>query len=198
MVTLAKATHLWYRCYEPKSMLAVLMTLTIVPSTLTVVLYPQFSSVFSATGFVYTLYSLSLITSIASYRLSPLHPLANYPGPVLCKLTKLWALYISYGGQLHRYHKNLHDCYGPIVRVGVSFRSLLVKLDPDLALGPNELSIIDKAAIPFIIGPQGMPKGPCMQHLDFQFCTNYNNVWYVSMGRKTTNPSQKPKSRAYW
>lgn len=142
-------------------MVAALTTLTIVPSALVAVLYPQFPSVLSDISLVYVLYFLSLIASIAVYRLSPLHPLANYPGPVLCKLTKLWTVYISYGGQLHRYYKNLHDRYGPIVRVGASyFLLLLPNLRSNLVLGPNELSIIDKDSIPSIMGPQGMPKGP--------------------------------------
>ncbi|TFK19398.1 cytochrome P450 [Coprinopsis marcescibilis] len=46
-------------------------------------------------------FNASLATSIALYRLSPWHPLAGYPGPVLARLSK-W----------------LHEQYGAWVRVG--------------------------------------------------------------------------------
>jgi hypothetical protein len=52
------------------------------------------------------------------YRLSPFHPLAKYPGPVIAKTSKLWAAYVCARGDLHRYYKNLHNRYGDVVRVG--------------------------------------------------------------------------------
>ncbi|KAF6743654.1 cytochrome P450 [Ephemerocybe angulata] len=78
-----------------------------------------------------------------AYRLSSLHPLSRYPGPFLCKISKLWIIWLAYRGKLHLYYKSLHDIYGPIVRIG-----------------PNDLSINEKKLIPFILGSRGMPKGP--------------------------------------
>ncbi|KDR74026.1 hypothetical protein GALMADRAFT_269528 [Galerina marginata CBS 339.88] len=84
-----------------------------------------------------------LLLSITTYKLSPFHPLAQHPGPILCKLTKLWTTYVAYQGKLHKYHKQLHEKYGPIVRVG-----------------PNELSVADKDYISLVLGTPGLPKGP--------------------------------------
>ena len=61
------------------------------------------------------------------YRLSPLHPLAKYPGPVIAKTSKWWAAYLGGKGAFHRYCKNLHDRYGDIVRVGQLISSILTQ-----------------------------------------------------------------------
>ncbi|KAH0838343.1 high nitrogen upregulated cytochrome P450 monooxygenase 2 [Lanmaoa asiatica] len=84
--------------------------------------------------------------SILVYRLSPFHPLAKYPGPIMCKISQLWAVVIYSRGKAHQYRKLLHDQYGPIVRIG-----------------PNELSVTDKDMLPYILGSQGMPKGPLFE-----------------------------------
>lgn len=67
---------------------------------------------------LYSIFVLTLLSSIFTYRVSPFHPLAQYPGPLLCKASKLWTAYIAYRGKLHHYHRMLHVQYGPIVRVG--------------------------------------------------------------------------------
>jgi hypothetical protein len=69
-------------------------------------------------------FSTALLGSISLYRLSPLHPLAKYPGPTRCKLTKIWMAWISFGGRAHIYYKTLHDKYGPIVRIGESLSDI--------------------------------------------------------------------------
>lgn len=56
--------------------------------------------------------------SIAVYRLSPLHPLASYPGPLLFKISKLTGTVVSGTGRQHLILKSLHDTYGPVVRIG--------------------------------------------------------------------------------
>ena len=66
----------------------------------------------------FTTYGGFLLSFTLSYRLSPLHPLAKYPGPVIAKTSKWWAAYLGRKGNFHRYCKNLHDRYGDIVRVG--------------------------------------------------------------------------------
>lgn len=60
----------------------------------------------------------SLIASVVAYRLSPYHPLASFPGPVVCRITRLWACYIVYREKQHQYYKYLHDRYGTHVRTG--------------------------------------------------------------------------------
>ncbi|KAL5478616.1 hypothetical protein ACEPAI_2801 [Sanghuangporus weigelae] len=91
----------------------------------------------------YGLFYAVLIPSIVLYRISPLHPLAKYPGPLLLKASKLVGMCFALGGKQHVYFKSLHDKYGPFVRIG-----------------PNELLIADVEAIPSILGLDGMRKGP--------------------------------------
>lgn len=65
-----------------------------------------------------SLFLLSLVISVSVYRLSPFHPLATYPGPVLFKLTRLAALWVCVGGKQHLYYHELHKKYGPYMRTG--------------------------------------------------------------------------------
>ncbi|KAJ7865617.1 cytochrome P450 [Mycena olivaceomarginata] len=92
-----------------------------------------------------SLYYSGLLFWILAYRISPLHPLSKYPGPIACKISKLWLAFIASRGKLHIYVKELHDAYGPVIRIG-----------------PNELSINEVSLVPSILGANGMPKGPCM------------------------------------
>ncbi|KAL0576546.1 hypothetical protein V5O48_005438 [Marasmius crinis-equi] len=91
----------------------------------------------------YLLFFASLASSIVLYRISPLHPLANIPGPLIFKTTNLWRVYICWSGLQHHTLKALHDQYGSIVRTG-----------------PNEISIINGEAVKSILGSDGLPKGP--------------------------------------
>ena len=47
----------------------------------------------------YAIFYTTLISSVVFYRLSPFHPLAKYPGPVLAKVSNLWFVSI-YGSAL--------------------------------------------------------------------------------------------------
>jgi hypothetical protein len=78
------------------------------------------SSIF-ASAFIYI---GSLVTSVIVYRLSPLHPLAKYPGPIICRITRLWALWKVLEGRQHLYYHELHERYGDVVRTGtIKFES---------------------------------------------------------------------------
>ena len=86
------------------------------------------------------MYFATLVGSIVAYRISPFHPLANYPGPFVAKISKLWMvcpfipassvcslwadgptqLFISSTGKPHEYYARLHEKYGDIVRIGGS------------------------------------------------------------------------------
>ncbi|KAJ7656361.1 high nitrogen upregulated cytochrome P450 monooxygenase 2 [Mycena polygramma] len=93
----------------------------------------------------------SLSLSVLAYRLSPFHPLAQYPGPAIGKATKLWSLWISWRGYKYIYHKQLHDTYGPYVRTGErqrGQRELVMILSPS---GPNELSV-NRSTPPTVVG----------------------------------------------
>ncbi|KLO15624.1 cytochrome P450 [Schizopora paradoxa] len=90
----------------------------------------------------YALFYLILSTSVTCYRLSPLHPMYEYPGPLLARISKFWAMWIAFSGRQHVVYKELHEKHGPFVRIG-----------------PNELSISDPNAIPAVLGVGGLPRG---------------------------------------
>lgn len=66
----------------------------------------------------FSLYVTSCALSIITYRLSPFHPLAKYPGPTLAKITKLWGAYNAWSGRQHLIFLSLHREYGPFIRTG--------------------------------------------------------------------------------
>ncbi|KZP24238.1 cytochrome P450 [Athelia psychrophila] len=135
--------HLVFKRYEPTAPSAHLGLLVAVPVILTWLFTPHCSKIASAFASSFVIYVASLATSIVVYRLGPFHPLAKYPGPMMCKLSKLWMTYICTTGRQHIYYRSLHDKYGDLVRIG-----------------PNELSVRDAAAVNPMMGSQGLPKGP--------------------------------------
>lgn len=82
--------------------------------------------------------------SISVYRLF-LHPLREYPGPTLGKLSKFHYAYICATGKSHRYLEALHQKHGDIVRYG-----------------PNELSFIGAEDVTYIYGARSLKlrRGP--------------------------------------
>ena len=76
--------------------------------------FPSASTLFI--GFTY-LTSIAFISTLtlSLYRIL-LHPLSQYPGPILCKLTPLVATWHAYKGDRHLFLHRLHRKYGPIVR----------------------------------------------------------------------------------
>ncbi|EGN99142.1 hypothetical protein SERLA73DRAFT_137309, partial [Serpula lacrymans var. lacrymans S7.3] len=138
--------HLVFNRFEPKSPLSHAALIGLVPALLTLLLQPHFSSILQANLITFAAYYTTLLISICSYRLSPFHPLAKYPGPVLCKLTKFWLAYHGQTGKQYLYYKKLHEKYGSIVRIG-----------------PNELSITEASAVAPLMGPIGMNKGPAWE-----------------------------------
>ena len=89
-----------------------------IPAYLTFLYLPHAGSTIQAAVKVFGLFWSTLVTSILAYRLSPWHPLAKYPGPLLCKLTKFHLAYFSLGGKQYLYYYELHRKYGHVVRVG--------------------------------------------------------------------------------
>ncbi|PCH42797.1 hypothetical protein WOLCODRAFT_121036, partial [Wolfiporia cocos MD-104 SS10] len=91
----------------------------ILPAAWTVILHQILQGSFLEAALVaFSIYYCSLALSVLRYRLSGRHPLSAYPGPLLCKISKLWLVYITSQGRLHEYFKQVHDVYGPIVRIG--------------------------------------------------------------------------------
>ncbi|KAJ3734896.1 cytochrome P450 [Lentinula guzmanii] len=86
----------------------------------TIALVASFGLSLFAFGFSasFSVYYTTLIFCTTAYRLSWWHPLAAYPGPLACKLSKLYMAYISQKEKQHLYLYNLHQKYGDIVRIG--------------------------------------------------------------------------------
>ncbi|EMD40439.1 hypothetical protein CERSUDRAFT_91160 [Gelatoporia subvermispora B] len=60
------------------------------------------------------------------YRISPFHPLAKFPGPLINKVTSLRLAHVVWTGKRHLYIYGLHEKYGKVVRTGpntLSFNS---------------------------------------------------------------------------
>jgi len=161
-----QVSHLVFRYCEPKSKLSS-VTLLVIPTLLSQPISYTGRSLYAAVPLAFTTYISALIFFTLAYRLSPFHPLAKYPGPVIAKTSKWWAAYISATGDSHRYYKQLHDRYGDVVRVGQCRRLPIVKYPLTPALGPNELSICDASLIHPVLGQGGLPKGPrtCRSYL---------------------------------
>ncbi|KAG6816460.1 hypothetical protein H0H87_005943 [Tephrocybe sp. NHM501043] len=142
-VAAALFTHLVFKrteTHEPTHVAALLLG---VPTVLTLFVTSHANSIFTAIFVTFPTFYATLSISIILYRLSPMHPLAKYPGPLMCRISKLWLAFLSLGGKQHMYYLKLHEQYGDVVRIG-----------------PNELSIRDVAAVLPMMGPQGLPKGP--------------------------------------
>lgn len=150
-------THLYCRRHEPENYWKLLGFLGSVPLFPAYLLGPHYNSLLYCYAISATVFLSSLLISIVSYRLSPLHPLAGHRGPILWRVTKFSAAYYGSFGKYHIKLKQLHDEYGPIVRIG-----------------PNELSIIQADMIPHILGTHGMPKGPLWEGRRILSSPNFN------------------------
>ena len=118
LLTITKITHVWYRNNEPRSLVMPVTSIIILCIPSTALLIPHVESFSTAFALAFVTFITTFLGSISLYRLSPLHPLAKYPGPTRCKLTKFWMAWVGFGGRPHIYYKTLHDKYGPVVRIG--------------------------------------------------------------------------------
>lgn len=118
LLLVLQVSHLVFRYFEPKSSLARVALLVVTPALLSLPVSYTGRSPYTAVPLAFTAYIGALLFFTLAYRLSPFHPLAKYPGPVIAKTSKWWAAYISARGDLHRYYKSLHDRYGDVIRIG--------------------------------------------------------------------------------
>ncbi|KAG6864470.1 hypothetical protein C0991_009304 [Blastosporella zonata] len=122
IVAAALLTHLVFKrseTHEPIHLAALLLG---VPSVLTILVLRHVGSFLSAMLTTFPTFWAALSASIILYRLSPWHPLAKYPGPLLCRVSKFWLAFLALGGKQHTYYLSLHEQYGDVVRVGELFR----------------------------------------------------------------------------
>ena len=115
-----QAVHGAYHKYEvePANIPVTLLLLVGVPAIPCYFLSASVGSVVVALAVSYPLFYCTLVISIALYRVSPIHPLARYPGPLSLRVSKLVGAYNASGGKQHIFLRKLHDRYGPFVRVG--------------------------------------------------------------------------------
>ena len=73
---------------------------------------------------------VAYVVSSAIYALT-FHPLAKFPGPRLCALSRLPFWYYCITGQQVRWMHSLHKQYGPVIRYS-----------------PNDLSFVDEGETP--------------------------------------------------
>ena len=107
-----------FRFFEPRSILSRVTLLFVIPALLSQPISSTGHSLYAAVPFAFTTYIGTLIFFTLVYRLSPFHPLAKYPGPVIARASKWWGVYYSARGDPHRQYKHLHDRYGDVVRIG--------------------------------------------------------------------------------
>ncbi|KAJ6529989.1 cytochrome P450 [Mycena vulgaris] len=69
---------------------------------------------------VFGIHVFSALGSTLCYRLSPWHPLAQFPGPFLWRISSLRLVQISLRGKRYIVLDDLHRKYGPFVRIGPS------------------------------------------------------------------------------
>ena len=117
---ISQVVHGMYNKYEfePTNFVASFLLLAATPFLSSNFVKGHFSSDVYGLLVTFGLFYFTLGLSIVLYRLSPLHPLAKYPGPVILRITKLAATVQAFRGKQHIFFKKLHDQYGPCVRVG--------------------------------------------------------------------------------
>ena len=107
--------YLIYKQLEPNTLSVHFLLLSGVPAFLVY----QFSSQLlpQQIGTVLSYWGL-ILAFTAIYRLSPFHPLAKYPGPILAKLSKIYWAYLNARGDSFRVAKHWHDKCGDVIRIG--------------------------------------------------------------------------------
>jgi hypothetical protein len=72
---------------------------------------------FGTTCLLFTTYTLGVVSSMLVYRLF-FHPLRNFPGPPMAKVTKLWHVTKTVKAKNYLLMQKMHTKYGDFVRTG--------------------------------------------------------------------------------
>ncbi|EKM55979.1 uncharacterized protein PHACADRAFT_174150 [Phanerochaete carnosa HHB-10118-sp] len=138
----ALVTHWIFNRWEPTDIPTLFILLLLAPAAASTLLI-QHHGVTYGVALTFFTYHASLLSSITVYRISPFHPLARYPGPLLAKVTRWYLTFIAVGGRQHVVTRRFFEQYGDAVRVG-----------------PNEVHFRDLSVLQTMMGLKGMPKGP--------------------------------------
>ncbi|KAJ4476395.1 cytochrome P450 [Lentinula edodes] len=130
----ALVVHVIFNRVEPRNKTVWFLLLVCLPICLGLGLHSFYASLFVSVFKTLLIFIGSLLSSLIIYRLSPLHPLYGFPGPVLLRISRLASFKILFTGKQHEIYQQLHEKYGPYVRTG-----------------PNHLHISDAQAIPYIM-----------------------------------------------
>ncbi|KZV77158.1 high nitrogen upregulated cytochrome P450 monooxygenase 2 [Peniophora sp. CONT] len=136
-------SYLYFKTREPKDYTTVTLLLVVLPGLLASLWTSPSISLPWALFLSVALHNGLIASFTLAYRLSPLHPLARYPGPFLARVSKWYSVYVILQGKQHIHYQHLHEQHGPVVRVG-----------------PNELSMNDPSAAHDMLMHGGLPKGP--------------------------------------
>ncbi|EGN94651.1 hypothetical protein SERLA73DRAFT_187691 [Serpula lacrymans var. lacrymans S7.3] len=169
--------YLVFKRAEPSEPLPVLSLLLGVPALLACALawfslLPAYQYA-TAIPVVFASHWALLLSYVLIYRLSPLHPLARFPGPLPNRISKLWMVWVNRKGGQWRHYYALHQRYGDVVRIG-----------------PNELSIRNVDAVLPVLGTSGLPKGP--------FWTNRNPKGSTNALIMQRDPVEHARRRRPW
>lgn len=108
----------WYHVRGDYAALAFSISPLITYSAIRLLLSEAQTSHLLLTLLYVVVFAASVVLLSICYRLSPLHPLANYPGPRSWWFTNLQLVRLAMSGKRHQRIHELHMRHGPIVRVG--------------------------------------------------------------------------------
>ena len=156
-------TYWIFKRYEPEKLSVLVALLVVAPGALVLHVQQHFITALGAVSTTYAVYWALILLFTVLYRISPFHPLAKYPGPLGCRVSKIWFAYLTVRGKkAHVYVRQLHKKYkSDVVRIGtfyLKYTHLMLTLH---IVGPNELSITDASFPEIVLGAHGLPRGPC-------------------------------------
>ncbi|KAJ4469256.1 cytochrome P450 [Lentinula aciculospora] len=114
----ALVVHVIFNRTEPRNKTAWFFLLVCLPFFLTFGFQSFHGSLFTNMLRIPLIFLGTLLSSVVIYRLSPLHPLYGYPGPVLLKISRFASFSILFTGKQHERYQQLHEKYGLYVRTG--------------------------------------------------------------------------------
>ncbi|KAJ6451361.1 cytochrome P450 [Mycena vitilis] len=130
-------THLVFNRFEPHRPLIWAFLFLAPPAALVYSLHLSYGAV----PLLALKHLATLTLSVVAYRISPMHPLAHIPGPLLFKTSNLVIAYHAISGRRNVLMEELHKRYGKVVRIG-----------------SDQVSFADAEAAKICMGNKGLPR----------------------------------------